>query len=84
MKILLISICIVICVYHITNTIDRIVLRLYLQEKNRTKYLSKAMKHIRSQLRLTQLKECPKEELKQIPKDMIDWIDELIDVDMVR
>ena len=39
----------------------------------------KILKHIKGQLNLTFLKECPEEEKESIPKEICDWIDQLIE-----
>lgn len=44
-------------------------------EKQKTDTLYKIIFHIRQQLSLLKLKECPKEEFKNIPFEIIEWID---------
>lgn len=46
-------------------------------EKQKTDTLYKIIFHIRQQLSLLKLKECPKEEFKNIPFEIIEWIDML-------
>ena len=82
MDIVTITFIITICVFFIINMIDETILKnneklnlLYENEKNKTQTLIAIIHEIRRELRLTQLKECPIEELKQIPKEIIEWID---------
>lgn len=84
MYIIEISLIITICVFFIINMIDEAILNnnenlnlLYNLEQTKTKTLIEIMHEIRRELRLTQLKECPIEELRNIPKEIIEWIDEL-------
>lgn len=81
---ILISIIIVVCLYFIIKMIDTSLLikisalqELIQLKEHKEDAFWKILKHIQNELRLTQLKECPIEELKQIPKELIDWIDEL-------
>ena len=81
---ILIAIIITICLWFIVHMVDKaiinenIALREWISLKEQKEQaLWNIMKHIQNQLKLTQLKECPIEELKQIPKEMIEWIDEL-------
>ena len=83
---LLVSIIICISLFFIINMIDGAILeknntlyKLYQNECSKTDTLKKIIKEIQRELRLTQLKECPPEELKQIPKEIIAWID-LLDI----
>lgn len=46
-------------------------------EKQKTDTLYKIIFHIRQQLSLLKLKECPEEEFKNIPFEIIEWIDML-------
>lgn len=46
-------------------------------EKQKTNTLYKIIFHIRQQLSLLKLKECPEEEFKNIPFEIIEWIDML-------
>lgn len=46
-------------------------------EKQKTDTLYKIIFHIRQQLSLLKLKECPEEEFKNIPFEIIEWIDAL-------
>lgn len=82
MDIVTITFIITICVFFIINMIDEAILKnneklnlLYENEQNKTQTLIAIIHEIRRELRLTQLKECPIEELKQIPKEIIEWID---------
>lgn len=82
MDIVTITFIITICVFFIINMIDETILKnneklnlLYENEQNKTQTLIAIIHEIRRELRLTQLKECPIEELKQIPKEIIEWID---------
>ena len=50
---------------------------LYQNEQSRTQTLWAIIKHIRQELSLLKLKECPEEEFKNIPFEIIDWIDVL-------
>ena len=46
-------------------------------EKQKTDTLYRIIFHIRQQLSLLKLKECPEEEFKNIPFEIIEWIDML-------
>lgn len=46
-------------------------------EKQKTDTLCRIIFHIRQQLSLLKLKECPEEEFKNIPFEIIEWIDAL-------
>ena len=46
-------------------------------EKQKTDTLYKIIFHIRQQLSLLKIKGCPKEEFKNIPFEIIEWIDML-------
>ncbi len=50
---------------------------LYQNEQSRTQTLWAIIKHIREELSLLKLKECPKEEFKNIPYEIIEWINVL-------
>lgn len=83
-KALLISIFIVICLYFIIHMIDKKTLNRNEQLSDLNKayarkaeLLLKIIYEIQRELKFTQLKDCPKEELRQIPKEIIEWIDEL-------
>ena len=54
---------------------------LYRNEQDRVDILWKIILHIRQELSLLKLKECPDEELKNIPLEIINWIDLLEKVD---
>ena len=43
-------------------------------QKEKNELLWKIILQVRNELKLTQLKDCPKEELKNIPAEMIQWI----------
>lgn len=73
---------ITVSLFFIINMIDDKILRenekiklLYENEQNKTNTLLAIIHEIQRELRFTQLKECPEEELKQIPKEIIEWID---------
>lgn len=81
-NIICIAIIIVICLYFIIKMIDDEILKrneelvnLYTIQYNTINTLKKIIKEIQRELKFTQLNECPKEELKQIPKEIIEWID---------
>lgn len=46
-------------------------------EKQKTDTLYRTIFHIRDELSLLKLKECPEEEFKNIPFEIIEWIDVL-------
>lgn len=46
-------------------------------EKNKTTILYATIDHIKNTLSLLRLKDCPKEEFKNIPLEIVDWIEEL-------
>ncbi len=48
---------------------------LFQNEKSKTDTLYKIIFHIRDELSLLKLKDCPEEEFKNIPFEIIDWID---------
>lgn len=52
-------------------------LGLYQNERSKTDTLYKIIKHIKSQLSLLGLPECPEEELKNIPFEIVGWIEQL-------
>lgn len=52
-------------------------LGLYQNEQSRTDTLYKIILHIREELSLLKLKNCPEEEFKNIPFEIIEWIDML-------
>lgn len=51
------------------------ILGLYQNEQSRTDTLWRIILHIRQELSLLKLKRCPKEEFKNIPFEIIEWID---------
>jgi hypothetical protein len=53
------------------------IMALYQNERDKTDTLYRIIFHIRQQLSLLKLKECPEEEFKNIPFEIIDWIDML-------
>lgn len=59
-------------------------LGLYQNEKDRTDALYKILKHIKSQLSLLGLPECPIEELKNIPYEIVGWIEQLTKIEENR
>ena len=52
-------------------------LGLYQNEQDKTDTLYRIIFHIRQQLSLLKLKECPEEEFRNIPFEIIEWIDML-------
>ena len=72
-----ITIMITICLWFIITMIDNVTLKLYLNEREKSEVLWKIIKHIKQELSLTQMSECPEEELKAIPKELINWIEYL-------
>lgn len=57
--------------------LNKQLLGLYQNEQNKTDTLYRIIFHIRQQLSLLKLKECPEEEFKNIPFEIIEWIDML-------
>ncbi len=55
--------------------LNKQILGLLQNEKGKTDVLYKIIFHIRDELSLLKLKDCPKEEFKNIPFEIIDWID---------
>lgn len=55
--------------------LNKQLLGLFQNEQDKTDTLYKIIFHIRQQLSLLKLKECPEEEFKNIPFEIIDWID---------
>lgn len=51
--------------------------KLYQNERDKTDTLYRIIFHIRQQLSLLKLKNCPEEEFKNIPFEIIEWIDML-------
>lgn len=88
---LVITVFIGICCYCISQGINKDLLKeldkqkqlnkqflgLYQNEQSRTDTLYRIIFHIRQQLSLLKLKECPEEEFKNIPFEIIEWIDML-------
>lgn len=52
-------------------------LNLFHNEQRKTDTLYSIIKHIKSQLSLLGLTECPEEELKRIPFEIVGWIEQL-------
>ena len=84
-NLILITILIGICLTCVINLIDNKLLsenerlvEVNKQEKRKVDILINILREISRELKFTQLKECPKEELKTIPKEIIYWIDELL------
>lgn len=57
--------------------LNKQILGLYQNEQDKTDTLYRIIFHIRQQLSLLKLKECPEEEFKNIPFEIINWIDML-------
>lgn len=57
--------------------LNKQILKLYQNEQDKTDALYKIIIHIRQQLSLLKLEECPEEYFKQIPFEIIEWIDML-------
>lgn len=88
---LIIAIFIATCCYCISQGINRDLLKeldkqkqlnkqilgLYQNERDKKDTLYRIIFHIRQQLSLLKLKECPEEEFKNIPFEIIEWIDML-------
>lgn len=75
---------ITVSLFFIINMIDGQLLKnnetlksFYENEQKKTDILLAIIHEIQKELRLTQLKECPQEELRQISKEIIEWIDTL-------
>ena len=68
---------------HLSNSLDKQIklnnqlLGLYQSEKDKVDTLYKIIFHIRQQLSLLKLKNCPEKEFKNIPFEIINWIDML-------
>lgn len=59
------------------KNLNKQILGLYQNERDKTDTLYKIIFHIRKELSLLKLKECPEEEFRNIPFEIIDWIDML-------
>lgn len=59
-------------------------LGLYQNEKDKTDTLYKILQHIKSQLSLLGLPECPEEELRNIPYEIVGWIEQLTQIEENR
>lgn len=57
--------------------INKQVWNLLQLEKNKTTVLYATIDHIKNTLSLLKSKDCPEEELKNIPLEVIDWIEKL-------
>lgn len=57
--------------------LNKQILGLYQNERDKTDTLYRIIFHIRQQLSLLKLKECPGEEFRNIPFEIIEWIDTL-------
>lgn len=57
--------------------LNKQLLGLYQNEQGKTDTLYRIIFHIRQQLSLLKLKECPEEEFRNIPFEIIEWIDML-------
>lgn len=55
-------------------------LALLQNEQDKTDTLFKIIFHIRKELSLLKLKDCPEEEFRNIPFEIIDWIDKLEEI----
>lgn len=82
---LLISFTITVCIFFIVGMINKTLVSssLKLQEQlliktRETDILYKIITHIYKQLSLLKLKECPEEEFKNIPFEIIEWIEQLM------
>lgn len=64
--------------------LNKQLLGLYQNEKSKTDTLYRILKYIKSQLSLLGLPECPKEELKNIPFEIVGWIEQLIIIEENR
>lgn len=51
------------------------ILSLFQNERDKSDTLYRIIFHIRNELSLLKLKDCPEEEFKNIPFEIIDWID---------
>lgn len=57
--------------------LNKQLISLFQNEQSKTDTLYKIIFHIRNQLSLLKLKDCPKEEFKKIPFEIIEWINML-------
>lgn len=57
--------------------INNQILSLFQNEQDKTDTLYRIIFHIRKELSLLKLKECPEEEFRNIPFEIIDWINTL-------
>lgn len=59
------------------KNLNKQILRLLQNEQDKSDTLWRIILHIRRELALLKLKECPEEEFKNIPFEIIGWIDML-------
>lgn len=57
--------------------LNKKILSLFQNERDKSDTLYRIIFHIRSELSLLKLKDCPEEEFKNIPFEIIEWIDML-------
>lgn len=90
-KAILLTIFVGLCCYNISQGINKQlekelnrqkelnkqILGLFQNEQDKTDTLYRIIFHIRQQLSLLKLKKCPEEEFKNIPFEIIEWIDML-------
>lgn len=90
-KAILVTIFVIVCLFIISEGINKTIQReldkqtqankqllgLYQNECDKTDTLYKIIKYIKSQLSLLGLPECPEEELKSIPFEIVGWIEQL-------
>lgn len=55
--------------------LNKQILSLFQNERDKSDTLYRIIFHIRNELSLLKLKDCPEEEFKNIPFEIIDWID---------
>lgn len=55
--------------------LNKQILSLFQNEQDKSDTLYRIIFHIRNELSLLKLKDCPEEEFKNIPFEIIDWID---------
>lgn len=82
---LLVSFAIVVCIFFIVGAIDKTLVSASLKLQNQllikekeTEMLYKIIINIYRQLCLLKLKDCPEEEFKNIPFEIIEWIEQLM------
>lgn len=57
--------------------LNKQILGLYQNERDKSDTLYRIILHIKQELSLLKLKDCPEEEFKNIPFEIIDWINTL-------